>query len=587
MPDDITVESKYVHKSITWLVNGEIEISNVIINYDIEKISRISFLSPKKYYEGEYIWISTKETLPSIENNHRNAFFAGYVTNITTQSGAFLIKGQGFDYVLRKIKLQKKTISGFRAAFPFNPVYRGKRFTIEEYLNFLTSNTGNIKTTKDTKLYLNPTPTSVFSDRYSNYIKANKNIYEFDINESSNRNKSVNTIEYEVEPYFEDGSVEHIDSGVNHSYVKINLIDKGDSKGNPVNPRKCIPDTDTDYDTEIGYEKENKCKSAQPLPRLTFHQCSLGKALDIFLREELHLFVWYECHNPCDLTADLKTERSVTDYSNYAKSSGNPSHDDKVEELEINVIYGKFRDPIWWDLTEPREYFSANTQRESTQFASLTYVSVLNADHTECGTAGDPRCLVWGKEKLLDDDNNTIKDLEYPLRYAYGGGETYVVNKDYNKSELEKIAIRILNTRGKNKESYELIFPAGYGNQKFKVGNFFTGLGDDTLCQDADMPYKSIVRDENGKALDPGTSSIGYTNNSDCDLTNVWQIYNVEFNSKETRIVVGNTLKTVFDEYRDNISVVDNTSLPIETMQLIEETSVDSYELVESINTGV
>jgi hypothetical protein len=113
----------------------------------------------------------------------------------------------------------------------------------------------------------------------------------------------------------------------------------------------------------------------------------------------------------------------------------------------------------------------------------------------------------------------------------------YQLNNSQNDLSLEAIAHRILTyNKIANKNSYKVVFPAG--TIRFKEGDYFKGLGDQTLPRSESMEWRE--GNEANPLEDPSDSA--------------WQIKEVTITNTETTVYVGTSYYSILDLYKTSLS---------------------------------
>lgn len=117
----------------------------------------------------------------------------------------------------------------------------------------------------------------------------------------------------------------------------------------------------------------------------------------------------------------------------------------------------------------------------------------------------------------------------------------YMMDDTKNDISLGSIAHRIMELNSiENQNSYEVDFPAG--TVRFKEGDYFDGLGDQTLPRDEAMDWRG------GEDADP----LSIPSDS------VWQIKELTITNKKTTVRVGTSFYSVLDIYKSSLRKMDN-----------------------------
>lgn len=149
----------------------------------------------------------------------------------------------------------------------------------------------------------------------------------------------------------------------------------------------------------------------------------------------------------------------------------------------FEVHYGTKRDTITLDLNT--EFIVGNKCDEEAIKAPIVGVYMKNEDDTKHGWAGD---------------------------YVVGPCAMYTMDGSFSENELNAMAVKILADYATARLTYDVEFPAG--TIRFKEGDIFDGLGDQTL----DDPFKMVWFDAS---------------------TTPWQIKSVRITDKSTVATVG------------------------------------------------
>lgn len=126
----------------------------------------------------------------------------------------------------------------------------------------------------------------------------------------------------------------------------------------------------------------------------------------------------------------------------------------------------------------------------------------------------------------------------------------YMMDDTKNDIALGSIAHRIMELNSiENQNSYEVDFPAG--TVRFKEGDYFDGLGDQTLPRDEAMDWRG------GEDADP----LFMPDDS------VWQIKELTITNKKTTVRIGSSFYSVLDIYKSSLRKMDN-GVPMPTKQV-------------------